>query len=84
MKPRLKIETKIKNREGEIIKGIYREFGMTYCFVCGSKKKKLTRHHLLPKCLKPCCNVVVPLCLECHRLVHNLIIEDANHKDGEF
>jgi len=35
------------------------------CWRCG-EEKTLTKHHVLPKHLKPVKNVLVPLCKECH------------------
>ncbi len=41
------------------------------CWICG-KKKQLTMHHTLPKHLNPKKNIIVPICLECHKKI-NLI-----------
>ena len=41
------------------------------CWVCGKSNKtlNLTKHHTLPKHLKPKHNVIVPLCEKCHPIV---------------
>lgn len=66
------------------------------CWRCGDipKKGSLTDHHAIPKWMKPIANVVVPLCVECHRLVHIMgeapeIISKIksirkNIKDGQY
>lgn len=40
------------------------------CVVCGREIRYLSRHHLIPKILKPKSNVVVGVCKECHRKIH--------------
>jgi len=39
------------------------------CWLCGKIKPDLTKHHTLPKHLKPSHNVIVPLCEKCHSRV---------------
>lgn len=49
------------------------------CWVCGimmkkegePDEKKSTRHHSIPRFMKPLMNVVVPVCQRCHREIHN-------------
>lgn len=33
-------------------------------------EKKSTRHHAIPKHMNPLMNVVVPVCLGCHQIIH--------------
>ena len=75
MKPKLKItETKIIN--GIKRRVVYREFGSYWCWICGegdARKKIVTKHHLIPKCLKPFQQIIIPLCDKCHKKLHGLI-----------
>lgn len=41
-----------------------------YCFRCGTKNN-ITKHHGLAKHLKPQKNILIPLCRECHTVVHS-------------
>jgi len=41
-----------------------------YCFKCGSNIN-ITKHHALPKHMKPKKNVLIPLCRECHTFIHS-------------
>jgi hypothetical protein len=44
-----------------------------HCFCCGelfNKECKKTNHHSLPEELKPMRNIVIPVCEDCHRLIH--------------
>ncbi len=36
------------------------------CWICGKSKEDITRHHVLPKHLKPVNNIIVPVCEGCH------------------
>ncbi len=45
------------------------------CWICGKDNQEMTQHHTLPKHLKPKNNVVVPICVGCHK---RLNIEDIN------
>ena len=38
------------------------------CWLCGNHKT--TRHHVIPKSLKPIKNKVIPLCRKCHTKMH--------------
>ena len=40
------------------------------CMMCGNKKK-VSCHHALPKALNPYSNIIIPLCRECHKKVHD-------------
>ena len=39
------------------------------CLRCGTHEN-ITRHHAIPQYIKPLENVVIPLCEECHKMVH--------------
>lgn len=44
--------------------------GESFCFRCGESfgpDRKRTGHHALPLFMKPCFNVEVPICEECHK-----------------
>lgn len=71
MKPEFKI-TEIKEVNGEKRKVVYREFGSKWCWICG-EYKDVTKHHLIPKSLNPVTNIVIPVCLDCHKKIHGLI-----------
>ena len=43
---------------------------LTECFVCG---KPGTRHHVIPKALKPKMNLTIPLCEEHKDITHPII-----------
>jgi len=45
--------------------------GSDRCFVCG--KEKSTRHHVLPKEIKPLKNVTIPLCKDHKDIMHHVI-----------
>jgi 5-methylcytosine-specific restriction endonuclease McrA len=59
-----------------------------FCWVCGKTMKDInildkdkgTMHHLIPKCLNPHSNVIVPICLDCHKKIHGLIKYDDDKK----
>lgn len=41
-----------------------------HCYICGctfENEHKKTKHHLIPKCLKPHRNICVNICLPCHQ-----------------
>ena len=40
------------------------------CWMCG-KERRITMHHAIPKQFKPKNNRTIPLCDECHRVIHN-------------
>lgn len=42
------------------------------CFMCGIRQGK-TKHHAIPQRLNPVHNKTVPLCIGCHRVIHNSI-----------
>lgn len=52
-----------------------------FCWICGKTLKDLnfldsdkgTMHHLIPKCLSPHSNIVVPVCWDCHKKIHGLV-----------
>lgn len=44
--------------------------GSKICWLCGDKDKQLTKHHILPKTLKPKFNMTIPLCIDCHSIIH--------------
>ena len=37
--------------------------------MCG-KNKKVSNHHIIPKCFKPKNNRTIPLCKKCHKMIH--------------
>lgn len=39
------------------------------CWLCGNRNY-LTKHHIIPKRFNPQCNMKIPLCKECHILLH--------------
>ena len=43
---------------------------LTTCFMCG---KEGTRHHVIPKALKPMLNLTIPLCKEHKDITHPII-----------
>lgn len=45
------------------------------CWICGKDNVEITRHHALPKYLKPIHNVIVPVCKCCHKRLNT---EDIN------
>jgi len=40
------------------------------CYMCGVKEN-LTKHHAIPRVLKPKLNVIFPLCKKCHKKIHS-------------
>jgi len=42
------------------------------CFNCGSTIKTLTKHHGIGQKFKPKYNVIIPLCIKCHRKIHGI------------
>jgi 5-methylcytosine-specific restriction endonuclease McrA len=52
------------------------------CWICGRKFDNiiiLTRHHAIPRRMKPKINITVPVCKECHNK-ENLIAGDLKMK----
>ena len=45
------------------------------CWMCGSDKKPVTKHHVLKREWMPVHNGTIPLCHECHALVHGGLSE---------
>lgn len=45
------------------------------CWICGRDNQEMTSHHALPKHLKPVNNIVIPICVGCHK---RLNLEDVN------
>ena len=45
------------------------------CFRCNTTKH-VTKHHVIPQYLKPHQNVIIPLCRECHTILHS---QDMNN-----
>ena len=51
----------------------------SYCFNCGYLlKDKGTKHHAVPKSMRPKFNVIIPLCVECHKKLNSLFIYNGN------
>lgn len=46
-----------------------------FCLSCG-KLENITNHHCVPQRMNPKYNVEIPLCKECHKLLHS---DDTNH-----
>jgi len=40
------------------------------CWICGCTNTKLTSHHGLPQHLRPKFNVVIPVCVSCHKKIN--------------
>ena len=58
-----------KNNEDVVIKS-------KKCLCCNklfdkNNGVKRTRHHSIPKCNKPKCNVMIPICDDCHLGLHS-------------
>jgi hypothetical protein len=51
------------------VEGICKKEG---CFMCG-KTDDITRHHVIPKELKPLKNITIPLCKEHKDITHRII-----------
>lgn len=45
------------------------------CWICGRDNQEMTQHHALPKHLKPTNNIIIPICIGCHKIIN---IEDIN------
>ena len=68
------------------------------CWLCGSGKK-VTKHHVIPRSMKPKRNRVIPLCRTCHDIMHkgiergfncgrhnereDLVFKKVKQKDGQ-
>ncbi len=59
-------EVDIRIRDNEFI------FESCICFRCGKFGKAMTKHHAIPKRLKPEKNVIVSICHGCHDDVNDL------------
>ena len=49
------------------------------CWRCG-KKQDITKHHILNKAWKPKNNLMIPLCKQCHQLIHEYLPQKFRHK----
>jgi hypothetical protein len=77
-----------KNELGNLlINGKLSKYGVTYkvendynnmCWLCG--KKKITKHHVIPKCLHPLFNITIPVCRDCHDLLHDMFTKNEQIK----
>ena len=45
------------------------------CWICGDDVQEVTSHHVLPRHLNPVNNIVIPICVNCHKRIN---IEDIN------
>ena len=56
--------------DSEVMKGLQIAW-VVMCWRCGTKdKEQMTKHHIIPKVLKPKKNMTIPLCRKCHSEVH--------------
>ena len=62
--------TKLKTQEINLTKEII-GINLKECFQCG--KPKSTRHHAIPKELKPIKNITIPLCDKHKDIMHHII-----------
>lgn len=48
------------------------------CILCGNKETiMLVEHHTIPRCINPGWLKTVPLCMRCHRIIHQYILRDV-------
>jgi len=49
-----------------------------HCYKCGNAfvgKVKKTNHHAIPQFLKPERNIVVPICVDCHKEINSYTVQ---------